>query len=114
MTPFFGSFVSLNLSRSIKSGLPVTFKCLYNALSLSRFTFCLNRSVHFFILFLVVTNNIFEWATSIKKKMGNCFSKINKDHFFAFEEKMKNDITFFKEKGVSLKCEVKNILEFIL
>ena len=46
--------------------------------------------------------------------MGNCFSKINKDHFFAFEEKMKNDITFFKGEGVSLKCEVKNVQEFIL
>ena len=30
--------------------------------------------------------------------MGNCISKINKDHFFAFEEKMKNDILFFKGK----------------
>ena len=24
--------------------------------------------------------------------MGNCISKINKDHFFAFEELLKNDI----------------------
>ena len=24
--------------------------------------------------------------------MGNCISKINKDHFFAFQEEMKNDI----------------------
>ena len=30
--------------------------------------------------------------------MGNCISKINKDHFFAFEEDMKNDIHFFKGK----------------
>ena len=45
MTPFLGSVVSLNQSRSIKSRLPVTFKCLYNAVSLSRFTFCLNRKV---------------------------------------------------------------------
>ena len=30
--------------------------------------------------------------------MGNGISKINKDHFFAFEEKMKNDILFFKGK----------------
>ena len=30
--------------------------------------------------------------------MGNCISKINKDYFFAFEEEMKNDILFFKEK----------------
>ena len=28
--------------------------------------------------------------------MGNCISKINKDYFFAFEEEMKNDISFFK------------------
>ena len=45
VTPFFGSVVSLNPSRSIKSRLPVTVKCLYNAMSLSRFTFCLNRRV---------------------------------------------------------------------
>ena len=45
VTPFLRSFVSLNLSRSVKSGLPVTFRCLYNVLILSRFTFCLNRSV---------------------------------------------------------------------
>ena len=31
--------------------------------------------------------------------MGNCISKINKDHFFAFEEEMKkNDFFFFKER----------------
>ena len=30
--------------------------------------------------------------------MGNCISKINKDHFFACEEKMKNIIPFFKRK----------------
>ena len=30
--------------------------------------------------------------------MGNCISKINKDHFFAFEEEMKHDILFFKGK----------------
>ena len=30
--------------------------------------------------------------------MGNCISKINKDHFLAFEEQMKNDILFFKGK----------------
>ena len=29
--------------------------------------------------------------------MGNCISKINKDHFFAFEEEMKNKTSF--EKG---------------
>ena len=45
MTPFLGSVVSLNLSRSIKLGLPVTFRCLYNAVSLSRFTFCLRCRV---------------------------------------------------------------------
>ena len=32
------------------------------------------------------------------KNMGNCISKINKDHFFVFEEEMKNDILFFKGK----------------
>ena len=41
----FGSFVSLNRSKSIKSRLPVTFRCLYIALILSRFTFCLNSRV---------------------------------------------------------------------
>ena len=30
--------------------------------------------------------------------MENCISKINKDHFFAFEEEMKNTILFFKGK----------------
>ena len=30
--------------------------------------------------------------------MGNCISKINKDHFFACEEEMKNIIPFFKGK----------------
>ena len=48
--------------------------------------------------------------------MVNCISKINKDHFFAFEEEMKNDIFFSRERqGVSLKCvpEVKNIQELI-
>ena len=30
--------------------------------------------------------------------MGNAFSKINKDHFFAYEEFMKNDI--FLENGI--------------
>ena len=30
--------------------------------------------------------------------MVNCISKINKDHVFAFEEEMKNDIFFFKGK----------------
>ena len=29
--------------------------------------------------------------------MGNCISKINKDHFFAFEEEMKNFVLFYKE-----------------
>ena len=28
--------------------------------------------------------------------MGNCISKINKDHFFAYEEFIKNDIFFSK------------------
>ena len=28
--------------------------------------------------------------------MGNCISKMNKDHFFAFEEEMKNFAFFFK------------------
>ena len=30
--------------------------------------------------------------------MGNCISKINKYHLFAFDELMKNDILFFKGK----------------
>ena len=30
--------------------------------------------------------------------MGNCISKINKDHLFACEEVMKNVIPFFKGK----------------
>ena len=35
--------------------------------------------------------------------MGKCISKINKDHFFAFEEEMKNDILFFKGK---IRCVI--------
>ena len=31
--------------------------------------------------------------------MVNCSSKVNKDHFFAFEEEMKNYILFFKGKA---------------
>ena len=42
VAPFLGTVVSLNRSKLIKSGLPVTFKCLYNAASLSRFTFSFN------------------------------------------------------------------------
>ena len=37
--------MSLNQSRSIRSILPVMFKCLYNAASLSRFTFYVSRKV---------------------------------------------------------------------
>ena len=33
--------------------------------------------------------------------MGNCISKINKDHFFAFEENIKNEILFCKKKARS-------------
>ena len=35
-------FLSTNGSISGRSRSPVTFKCLYNAVSLSRYTFCLN------------------------------------------------------------------------
>ena len=28
--------------------------------------------------------------------MGNCISKINKDHFFVYEDLVKNDILFSK------------------
>ena len=35
--------------------------------------------------------------------MGNCMSKINKDHFFAFEEEIKNGILFFKGK---IRCVI--------
>ena len=31
--------------------------------------------------------------------MRNCISEINKDHFFVYEEEMKNDILFFKGKA---------------
>ena len=31
--------------------------------------------------------------------MGNCISKINKDHFFVYEELMKNKILFSKGKA---------------
>ena len=33
--------------------------------------------------------------------MGNCISNINKDHLFAFEEDMKNEILFCKRKARS-------------
>ena len=52
VAPFFGSVVSLNRSRLIRSKLPAAFKCLYNAASLSRFNFCLSRkadAVSFFV-----------------------------------------------------------------
>ena len=49
------------------------------------------------------------------KSMENCISKINKDHLFAFEEEMKNDILFFKEKT---RCVIemcsRNMQVFIL
>ena len=48
--------------------------------------------------------------------MGNCISKMNKYHFFAFEEEMKMTSSLSRERqGVSLKCvpEVKNIQGFI-
>ena len=35
--------------------------------------------------------------------MGNCISKINKDHFFAFEEEMKNNILLFKGR---IRCVI--------
>ena len=41
--------------------------------------------------------------------MGNCISKINKDHFFVIEEFMKTDILF--SNGVTrltLECDTKN------
>ena len=43
--------------------------------------------------FLVVLNK------RKNKSMGTCILKIIKDHFFACEEKMKNDIPFFKGKA---------------
>ena len=49
--------------------------------------------------------------------MSNCILKINKDHFFAFEEEMKNDMLFFsrERQSASFKCvpQVNNIQEFI-
>ena len=48
--------------------------------------------------------------------MGNCISKINKEHFLAFEEEIKNEILFFKRKTrCIIECvpEAKNIHEFI-
>ena len=38
-------FLIINWSILAKSGSSVTFRCLYNAVSLSRFTFCLNCKV---------------------------------------------------------------------
>ena len=38
-------FLIINRSILAKSGSSVTFRCLYNAVSLSRFTFCLNCKV---------------------------------------------------------------------
>ena len=45
MAPFLGPVISLDRSRLIKSALPVAFKCLYNAASLSRFSFRFSRKV---------------------------------------------------------------------
>ena len=43
--PVFEFFMSINRSLSARSRSPVTFKCLYIAVSLSCFTICLNREV---------------------------------------------------------------------
>ena len=47
------------------------------------------------ISFLVTTFHFWVVLNKCKNKsMGNCISKINKDHFFAIEEFMKNDNLF--------------------
>ena len=48
MLPVFEIFFSINRSISTRSGPPVTFKFLPNAVSLSRFIFCLNCKVCWF------------------------------------------------------------------
>ena len=45
MLPVFDLSFVINRFISARSGSPVTFKCLYNAVILSRFTFCLNCRV---------------------------------------------------------------------
>ena len=45
MLPVFDISFFINRFISARSGSPVTFKCLYNAVILSRFTFCLNCRV---------------------------------------------------------------------
>ena len=58
VAPFLGSVVSLNLSRLIKSGLRAIFRCLYNAVSLSCFAFCLNRKVVSFSVEPRIVNDV--------------------------------------------------------
>ena len=76
-----------------------------------------STNVAFSILFLVVTSDIFIMGNKRKKNMGNCISKINKDHFFYFSNGDEKCHSFFsrERQGVSLQCvpEVKNIQEFI-
>ena len=43
--PVLDIFLIINRSISARPVSPVTFKCLYNAVSLSHFTFCLNCKV---------------------------------------------------------------------
>ena len=66
----------------------------------------MNHSNGFFnkswVIHLLFSSDHFPFPIVLNKRknisMGNCISKINKDHFFAFEEKMRNDILFFKGK----------------
>ena len=45
MLPVLVFFLTVNGSTSARLGSPGTFRCLYNALTLSLFTFCLSRRV---------------------------------------------------------------------
>ena len=45
MLPVFDFFLIINRSSLARTGSPVTFKYLYNAVILSSFTFCLNCRV---------------------------------------------------------------------
>ena len=70
------------------------------------------------ILFLV---SIFHFLVALNKRknksMGNCISKINKDHFFVYKELMKNYILFSKrmtERALEMVTSEVYILEHVL
>ena len=52
--------------------------------------------LQWYVFFINVHSYFISGCKHNIKNIGDCISKINKNHFFAFEEEMKNDILFFK------------------